>query len=89
MRILTIIMITFFISGLSLKVRREENDKIQKIIRESQILNQRPSPQGSPRAARIARNRYQNQLDPIYPKTIYREFLPTRHFKRFAGGIPR
>lgn len=69
-----------------------EQKRIREFIKRSQELNKQPSPAGSPRSARIARNRYQNQSDPIYPKTIYREPIrppfPTGH-KRFYGGIPR
>jgi hypothetical protein len=66
-----------------------EQERIKEYIKRSQELNKQPSPTGSPRAARLARNRYRNQLDPIYPKTIYPEVLPTGNYKRFYGGIPR
>ena len=66
-----------------------EQQRIKEYIKLAQDRNKKPSPTGSPRAARAAKNRYQNQLDPVYPKTIYPEFLPTGNYKRFYGGIPR
>ena len=74
---------------MDLAQKRAENEKIQQIIVQTSKLNKKPSPTGSPRAARVARNRYQNLLDPIYPKTIFREIIPTQKSKRFSGGIPR
>ena len=66
--------------------------KIDAIIASIVEINKKPSPTGSPRAARIARNRYRNCCSrPIYPKTIYREKgikRPGSH-QRFYGGIPR
>ena len=68
---------------------RAEQSKIKEYILQSQRVNKRPSPTGSPRSARVARNRYRNQSDPVYPKTIYIEVLPVRRSTRFSGGIPR
>jgi hypothetical protein len=69
--------------------RRNEQLKIEEMIKLSQIYNQKPSSKGSPRAARLARNRYRNQSEPIYPKTIFPEVLATKRMSRFFGGIPR
>ena len=69
--------------------RRQEQKRIKEFIKRTQELNKQPSPTGSPRAARLARNRYRNQSNPVYPKTIYPEVLPTGNYKRFYGGIPR
>ena len=66
-----------------------EQKRIKEFIKRTQELNKQPSPAGSPRAARLARNRYQNSNPPYFPKTIYREALPTRSYKAFTGGIPR
>ena len=67
--------------------------KIDAIIASIVEINKKPSPAGSPRAARIARNRYQNCCTkPIYPKTIFRHPVRPPHrnsHARFYGGIPR
>lgn len=75
--------------GMDLAQKRAENEKIQQIIEQSSKLNKKPSPTGSPRAARIAKNRYQNSNPPYFPKTIYREALPIQRSTRFYGGVPR
>ena len=79
----------FLLSAMTLEERREENRRIQAVIRQTTESNTKPSFRDSPRAARTATNRYKNQLAPRMPKTIYREVLPTGRFSRFAGGIPR
>ena len=79
----------FFLTGLT---PYEENAEIQRVLKLSNSYNKQPSPTGNARALRIQRNRYRNNLPPIYPKTIYRE--PQRppqpnSYVRFYGGIPR
>jgi hypothetical protein len=68
---------------------RAEQERIKKYIDLSNSYNKQPSPTGNRRAARIARNRYRNNLPPVVPRTIYREPQHTRRSVRFYGGIPR
>ena len=69
--------------GMSESVRREEQIKIEKIIKHIKLINKKPSPMSDVRAARIQRNRYRNQQYPFFPKTIYREPLKTPKRNRF------
>ena len=79
----------FLLSAMTLEERREENRRIQAVIRQTTESNTKPSFRDSPRAARTATNRYKNQLAPRVPRTIYQEPIKSWKFSRFAGGIPR
>ncbi len=79
----------FLLSAMTLEERREENRRIQAVIRQTTESNTKPSFRDSPRAARTATNRYKNQLAPRIPKSIYQEPIKSWKFSRFAGGIPR
>ena len=59
-----------FSKEVSIEERRAENERIQSIIKATQQVNKKPDPAGSPRATRVARNRYRNQHPPIFPKTM-------------------
>ena len=81
-----------FTKQMTLEERRSENSKIQEAIRLTQLSNKEPSSSESPRANRVAMNRYRNQHPPLVPKTVYR--FPVKppfrsSYKRFFGGIPR
>lgn len=88
-KLLISLTLLFFLTGLT---PYEENEEIQRVLNLSNSYNKQPDPTGNARALRIQRNRYRNNLPPIYPKTIYRE--PQRppqpnSYVRFYGGIPR
>ena len=88
-KLLISLTLVFFLTGLT---PYEENEEIQRVLNLSNSYNKQPDPTGNARALRIQRNRYRNNLPPIYPKTIYRE--PQRppqpnSYVRFYGGIPR
>ena len=88
-KLLISLTLLFFLTGLT---PYEENEEIQRVLKLSNSFNKQPDPTGNARALRIQRNRYRNNLPPIYPKTIYRE--PQRppqpnSYVRFYGGIPR
>ena len=91
-RILYLFLALPFLLGMSLQERRVEQQKIQEAIRLTQLSNKEPSSLDSPRANRVAMNRYRNQSAPKFPRTIY--LFPVKppfrsSYKRFYGGIPR
>ena len=59
-----------FAKEMTLEERRSENNRIQEAIRLTQQSGKQPSSSESPRANRVAMNRYRNQSAPFYPKLL-------------------
>ncbi len=90
--ILTMVLLANVSHGRDLSEERALQQRIKDVINRVVDINKKPSPSGSPRAARIARNSYRNCCsEPRVPRTIWREPnrppFPTGH-KRFFNGIP-